>query len=182
MRRGLATRAARAVYLTGKAGAALTTKGNSKRWSPGARVAVGVGDGPSVAVAVGVGDGPSVAVAVGLGVGVAVGVRVGVAVAVAVDVGGAAGWNSNAPTSHSLADGPPRPLALRGSPRWSTPLTGAAVQLLLGARSMAGLPGGRACVSVGPPLSARGRGWRRGVRRGRNRLGQKRNPLRRRLH
>ena len=106
-------------------------------------VVVGVGDGPVVAVAVGEGStvgssvpvGVTVGVAVAVGVAIEVGVGVGVAVGVLVGVwvGGSAGWNSNAPMSHSFGDIPPAPLRLRGKPRWSTPFTGAAVQALFGA-------------------------------------------------
>ena len=105
-------------------------------------VAVAVMVGVAVAVEVAVG----VAVAVAVGVGVVVAVAGGVAVAVAVGVG--VGCTSNDPTSM-------RPLNTRTNPgpRWSK--KGGGVKLG-SPMSMAGLPGNKAWVNVGPPLSCKG--------------------------
>ena len=127
----------------------------------GLAVDVGVGDTVAVAVAVDVGVGDTVAVAVGVDVGVeeavpcvAVGVDVGVevavlvAVAVGVGVGVPPTCTSNEPMSIPL----PLTRANPG-PRWSKKGGGAK---LGSPASMAGLPGKRACVKVGPPLSCSG--------------------------
>ena len=97
----------------------------------------------AVAVAVGVEEGVGVACGVGLGVAVAVGVAEGVCVAVGVGV--APVCSSKEPTSM-------RPLTtrLKPEPRWSN--NGGGVKF--GSPALiAGLPGSKACVNVGPPLS-----------------------------
>ena len=97
-------------------------------------------------VQVGVDD--AVGVAVGVAVAVAVAVDVGVGVAVTVAVGVGVGCTSNDPTSM-------RPLNTRTNPgpRWSK--KGGGVKLG-SPMSMAGLPGNKAWVNVGPPLSCKG--------------------------
>ena len=99
-------------------------------------------------VAVGVNAAVGVAVAVEVGVAVAVGVGVAVAVAVGVGVGVGVGCTSNDPTSM-------RPLNTRTNPgpRWSK--KGGGVKLG-SPMSMAGLPGNKAWVNVGPPLFCKG--------------------------
>ena len=117
----------------------------------GVALGVEVGVGVTVAVAVAVG----VAVGVVVGVAVAVGVVVGVAVAVDVDVGLAVGvgvpvelCTSNEPLSIR-----PFTTRLNPGPRWSKKGGG----LKFGSpASIAGLPGNKAWVNVGPPLSCKG--------------------------
>ncbi len=117
----------------------------------GVALGVEVGVGVTVAVAVAVG----VAVGVVVGVAVAVGVVVGVAVAVGVDVGLAVGvgvpvelCTSNEPLSIR-----PFTTRLNPGPRWSKKGGG----LKFGSpASIAGLPGNKAWVNVGPPLSCKG--------------------------
>ena len=118
----------------------------------GVDVGVAVGEAVGVAVDVGVGVVVGVCVAVAVGVAVAVAVPVEVAVAVAVGVrvgvGVGVGCTSNDPTSM-------RPLNTRTNPgpRWS--YAGGGVKFGSPA-SMAGLPGNRAWVKVGPPLFCKG--------------------------
>lgn len=108
---------------------------------------VGVGVEVAVAVAVAVGAGVAVGVAVGSGVpvgdGVAAGVVVGVGVGVPVGL-----CTSNEPISI-------RPFTTRSKPgpRWSK--KGGGVKAGSPALT-AGLPGSKACVNVGPPLSCNG--------------------------
>ena len=108
-------------------------------------VDVGVAVGLTDAVAVGVG----VTVGVGKGVGVELGAAEGVEVAVGVAVGvGPSAWTSNDPTSI-------RPSTTRSNPapRWSN--VGGGVKF--GSPALiAALPGNKACVNVGPPLSCKG--------------------------
>src|SRR5439155_21469419 len=82
-------------------------------------------------------------VTAGLGDGVASGV--GDAVGAVVPAGA-----SNAPISQTAIPSP-SPSTGRATPRWSV-----AGQAALSPASIAGLPGSRACVLVGPPLSANG--------------------------
>ena len=120
----------------------------------GVSAGLGVGEGLAVDVAVGLGDrlavGVAVAVALAVAVGVAVGVIVAVAVgvAVAVAVGVGVGCTSNDPTSM-------RPLNTRTNPgpRWSKKGGGVKSGSPV---SMAGLPGNKAWVNVGPPLFCKG--------------------------
>ena len=102
----------------------------------------GVGRGLGVGANIGVGDG--LAVDVGVGVGEAVLVAVGVAVGVGVPPT----CTSNEPMSIRLPLTRSKP-----GPRWSKKGGGAK---LGSPASMAGLPGKRACVKVGPPLSCSG--------------------------
>ena len=116
----------------------------------GLAVDVGVGDTVAVAVAVGVGvrEAVPVAVAVGVDVGVGVGEALPVTVAVGLGVGVPPTCTSNEPMSIPL------PLTRSNpGPRWSK--KGGGTKLGSPA-SMAGLPGKRACVKVGPPLSCNG--------------------------
>jgi hypothetical protein len=100
----------------------------------------GVGRGLGVGADLGVGD--------GLAVDVGVGEAVPVAVAVGVGVGVPPTCTSNEPMSIPL------PLTRSNpGPRWSK--KGGGTKLGSPA-SMAGLPGKRACVKVGPPLSCSG--------------------------
>src|SRR5688572_8849210 len=85
-----------------------------------------------------------------VGGGVLVAVRVGVGVVVVVSVGA-----SYAPISQ-IAVPFPSPSTGRATPRWSRLFTGGAAHTLLSPASIAGLPGSRAWVWVGPPLFARG--------------------------
>src|SRR5438094_4315888 len=110
----------------------------------GVTVAVGVG----VAVAVGVGVGVGVRVAVAVAVAVAVGVAVGVGVGVAVGVG--VGVPVELCTSNEPLSIRPFTTRLNPGPRWSK--KGGGVKFGSPA-SIAGLPGNKACVNVGPPLS-----------------------------
>ena len=118
----------------------------------GLAVDVGVGDTVAVAVAVAVGVdvavGEAVVVAVAVDVGVGVGEAVPVAVGVDVGVGVPPTCTSNEPMSIR----PPLTRSKPG-PRWSKKGGGAK---LGSPASMAGLPGKRACVKVGPPLSCSG--------------------------
>ena len=114
----------------------------------GLAVDVGVGDTVAVAVAVGVGVREAVPVAVGVDVGVGEAVPVAVAVAVGVGVGVPPTCTSNEPMSIPLPLTRSKP-----GPRWSK--KGGGTKLGSPA-SMAGLPGKRACVKVGPPLSCSG--------------------------
>lgn len=111
--------------------------------------AVGVSVGVLVAVCVGVLDG--VSVRVGVVDAVAEGVLVGVALGMGLVPAGA----SYAPRSQTAV---PSELPSMGRiiPRWSRLFTGELWQMLLSPASMAGLPESRACVKVGPPLSASG--------------------------
>jgi len=107
----------------------------------GAEVGVGV----SVAVGVPV----TVTVAVGVVVGVALGLSVGVGVAVGVGVGVPVELcTSNEPLSIR-----PFTTRLNPGPRWSK--KGGGVKFGSPA-SIAGLPGNKAWVNVGPPLSCKG--------------------------
>ena len=105
---------------------------------------MGRGLGVNAGLTVGEGLGVRVGVAVGVGVNVAVGVEVAVAVGVGVGVG----CTSNDPTSM-------RPLNTRTNPgpRWSWSGGGAKFG---SPAPMAGLPGNKACVNVGPPLFCKG--------------------------
>src|SRR6266403_1038500 len=96
----------------------------------------------------GVGRGLGVGADLGVGEGLAVDVGVGEAVPVAVGVGVPPTCTSNEPMSIRL----PLTRANPG-PRWSKEGGGAK---LGSPASMAGLPGKRACVKVGPPLSCSG--------------------------
>lgn len=111
----------------------------------GVGVALGVGVGVTVAVGVAVGVVVGVAVAVGVVVGVAVAVDVGLAVGVGVPV---ELCTSNEPLSIR-----PPTTRLNPGPRWSK--EGGGVKFGSPA-SIAGLPGNKACVNVGPPLSCKG--------------------------
>ena len=114
----------------------------------GVSTGLGVGEGLGVVVGVAVEVAVAVAVAVAVMVGVAVAVEVAVGVAVAVAVGVGVGCTSNDPTSM-------RPLNTRTNPgpRWSK--KGGGVKLG-SPMSMAGLPGNKAWVNVGPPLFCKG--------------------------
>ena len=115
----------------------------------GFAVAVGVVVGVAVGVTEAVGVGVTVGVATGVEVGVELGVAEAVEVAVGVAVGvGSCPWTSNDPTSI-------RPPTTRSkpAPRWSN--EGGGVKFGSPAL-MAGLPGNKACVNVGPPLSCNG--------------------------
>src|SRR6266478_2372477 len=105
------------------------------------------GRGAGVGRARGVNVGLGRAVAVGVGVVVAVGVGVVVGVAVGVGVGRGS-CTSNEPTSMRSFTTRSKP-----GPRWSK--KGGGVKFGSPA-SIAGLPGNRACVKVGPPLSCKG--------------------------
>ncbi|PYK27087.1 MAG: hypothetical protein DME52_04815 [Verrucomicrobia bacterium] len=108
----------------------------------GVRVAVGVALGVVVGVAVAVGVALAVIVDVAVGVGDGGKVAVGVAVAVGV------------PPPNCTSKGPlsmrPFTTRLKPGPRWSK--KGGGVKFGSPA-SIAGLPGNKACVNVGPPLS-----------------------------
>jgi len=123
--------------------------------SRGVGVGRGVADGVDVAVGVGV----AVAVAVAVGAGVAVGVAVGGAVAVgeAVAVGVVVGVGVGVPVGFCTSNEPisSRPFTTRSKPgpRWSK--KGGGVKAGSPALT-AGLPGNKACVNVGPPLSCNG--------------------------
>jgi len=114
----------------------------------GLAVDVGVGETVAVAVAVDVGVGVGEAVPVAVAVGVGVGEAVPVAVAVGLGVGVPPTCTSNEPMSIPLPLTRSKP-----GPRWSK--KGGGTKLGSPA-SMAGLPGKRACVKVGPPLSCSG--------------------------
>ena len=115
----------------------------------GLAVDVGVGDTVAVGVDVGVEEAVLVAVAVGVDVGVEEAVLVAVGVGdVGVGVGVPPTWTSNEPMSIRLPLTRSKP-----GPRWSKEGGGAK---LGSPASMAGLPGKRACVKVGPPLSCSG--------------------------
>jgi len=117
----------------------------------GFAVAVGVVAGVAVGVivAVGVGVGVTVGVVEGVEVGVELGIAEGVGVAAGVPVGvGPCPWTSNDPTSIR-----PFTTRLNPVPRWSN--EGGGVKF--GSPALiAGLPGNKACVNVGPPLSCNG--------------------------
>jgi len=115
----------------------------------GVDVPVGVAVAVGVAIGVGVGVGVGVNVAVAVGVGVAVGVILGVVVGVGVGVG--VGVSPLCTSKEPLSM---RSFTTRGKPcpRWSK--KGGGVKFGSPA-SMAGLPGNKACVKVGPPLSCR---------------------------
>ena len=108
----------------------------------------GVGRGLGVCADLGVGEGLAVDVGVGDTVAVAVGVDVGVGEAVGLGVGVPPACTSNEPMSIRLPLTRSKP-----GPRWSKKGGGAK---LGSPASMAGLPGKRACVKVGPPLSCSG--------------------------
>ena len=119
----------------------------------GVGVALGVEVGVGVTVAVAVG----VAVEVVVGVAVAVGVVVGVAVAVGVEVGLAVGVGVGVPVELCTSNEPlsirPFTTRLNPGPRWSKKGGG----LKFGSPALiAGLPGNKAWVNVGPPLSCKG--------------------------
>ena len=110
-----------------------------------------VGVGVTVAVAVGV------AVGVVVGVAVTVAVVVGVAVGAGVDVGLAVGVGVGVPVELCTSKEPlsirPFTTRLNPGPRWSK--KGGGVKFGSPA-SIAGLPGNKAWVNVGPPLSCKG--------------------------
>lgn len=133
--------------------------GRARGTGAGLGVTLGRGFAVAVGVAVGVSVGVTTAVAVGVGVtvglvgGVEVGVELGITEGVEVAMGVAVGvgpfpWTSNDPTSI-------RPSTTRSNPapRWSN--EGGGVKFGSPAL-MAGLPGIKACVNVGPPLSCNG--------------------------
>ena len=118
---------------------------------------LGVGSDLGVGVALGVEVGVSVGVGVTVAVAVAVGVVVGVTVAVGVDVGLAVGVGVGVPVELCTSNEPlsirPFTTRLNPGPRWSKKGGG----LKFGSpASIAGLPGNKAWVNVGPPLSCKG--------------------------
>ena len=138
--------------------------GVGRELGDGASRGVGVGLGVDVGVGVGVAVGVDVPVGVAVAVGVAVGVGVGVNVAVAVGVGVAVGVILGVVVGVGVGVSPlctsKEPLSMRlfttrgkPCPRWSK--KGGGVKFGSPA-SMAGLPGNKAWVKVGPPLSCRG--------------------------
>ena len=121
--------------------------------SVGSDLGVGVALGVGVTVAVAVG----VAVGVVVGVAVTVAVAVGVAVGAGVDVGLAVGVGVGVPVELCTSNEPlsirPFTTRLNPGPRWSKKGGG----LKFGSpASIAGLPGNKAWVNVGPPLSCKG--------------------------
>ena len=113
--------------------------------------------GRGLGVGTNLGVGVCLGVALGVVVAVAVGVVVGVAVAVGVDVGLAVGVGVGVPVELCTSNEPlsirPFTTRLNPGPRWSK--KGGGVKLG-SPMSMAGLPGNKARVNVGPPLSCKG--------------------------
>ena len=123
----------------------------------GSDLGVGVALGVGVTVAVAVGIAVGVVVGVAVTVAVAAGVVVGVAVGVGVDVGLAVGVGVGVPVELCTSNEPlsirPFTTRLNPGPRWSKKGGG----LKFGSpASIAGLPGNKAWVNVGPPLSCKG--------------------------
>ena len=123
----------------------------------GVGVALGVEEGVGVTVAVAVGVAVGVVVGVAVAVAVAIGVVVGVAVAVGVDVGLPVGVGVGVPVELCTSNEPlsirPFTTRLNPGPRWSKKGGGAKFG---SPASIAGLPGNKAWVNVGPPLSCKG--------------------------